>query len=224
VIVMMSAIENSLVFIAEWGTWILAGLILLVSLGLWRLGRGRRFLIPRGWTGKLGAAVLALVALVAGFGLFLLLGPLAPVLADLRRLDAMVGQAAPDLAFKEVAGGAPRRLHDLRGKVVLVNLWATWCPPCRKEMPALDRLQSAYRDRGLVVVNLSNEDEETLRKFAAEHPMGTLYVRADELGWLDAEGRPLTFVIDRQGVIRGWVTGDREYEEFAEMVQPHLGV
>ncbi|HVR98412.1 MAG TPA: TlpA disulfide reductase family protein [Thermoanaerobaculia bacterium] len=219
---MMQIIERSLVFIAYWGAWVLLGLILLSLVGLWRLGRTGRFFLPAGWLRRAGALLLLVFTLAAGLGLFLLLGPIGPTLAEVRRVHGMVGQPAPDVAFEQVVDGSARRLHDLKGQVVLVNLWATWCPPCRKEMPALDRLQSAYKDRGLVVVNLSDEPRELLQKFIAEHPMSTLHARTSQLGWLDVPGRPLSLVIDGEGVIRECVVGDREYEFFEEAVQPYL--
>lgn len=220
---MLQLIENSTIFIAYWGTWILVGLVLLSLAGLWRLGRSGRFFIPAGWPRRAGALLLLVLTLVAGFGLFLLLGPMSPVLAEIRRVHGMIGQPAPDVAFEQVADGSTRRLHDLKGQVVLVNLWATWCPPCRQEMPALDRLQSTYKDQGLVVVNLSDEPRELLQEYVDEHPMSTMYVRASKLGWLDVPGRPLTLIIDEEGVIREHITGGREYEFFEEKVRPYLG-
>lgn len=66
--------------------------------------------------------------------------------------------------------GRPVHFADLRGKVVLLNFWATWCPPCRKEMPAMERLHRAYRERGLVVLAVTAQDASPLdevKRFAA---------------------------------------------------------
>ena len=72
----------------------------------------------------------------------------------------------PDLAFED-ADGKPRKLSDWRGRTVLVNLWATWCVPCRKEMPALDRLQTKLgnKDFEVVAINIDTHDPEKPRNF-----------------------------------------------------------
>ena len=218
----MERIERLFPLIAQWGIWILGGLLLLALVGIWRLGRGRRFLLPAGWAGRLGSAFLALLTFVAGFGLFVLLGPARPMMAEVRRIHGVVGEKAPELAFQRVADDSPQRLGDLKGNVVLVNLWATWCPPCRKEMPELNRLQKEYGGKGLVVVTVSDEERDQLRKFAAEHPFTTVNAYAADLGWLNVPGRPLSVVIDREGVVREVIIGSRGYGEFEAMVQRYL--
>lgn len=71
----------------------------------------------------------------------------------------------PDFAFKLVADDSPRSLADYRGKVIVLNLWATWCPPCREEMPMLERLQERYGKEGVVVIAVSDESTEQQAKF-----------------------------------------------------------
>lgn len=214
--------ERALPLIAAWGAWILAAVLAVALLGIWRLGRGRRLLLPARWTGRLGTAGLLLVGLGSGAALCALLGPMRPMLDQVRRIEGTVGRPAGEIAFRQVADDAPRRLSDLQGKVVLVNLWATWCPPCRKEMPEIDRLQKAYADRGLVVVTLSDEERGRLLQFAAGHPLTTLNVYARQLGWLDVGGRPLSMVIDRRGIVRECIIGGRDYAAFEAKVAKYL--
>lgn len=109
--------------------------------------------------------------------------------------------AMPAVALTDVSGH-PIDKASWTGKVVLVNFWATWCPPCRKEMPDLDALASEFRDRGLVILALSNEPEAIVRAFVAAHPVHYPIL-------LDANGRvgealkidsiPKSFVYDRTG-------------------------
>ena len=106
--------------------------------------------------------------------------------------------------------------------MVLINVWATWCPPCRGELPGINRLQQAYAERGLVVVTLSNEERDLLLRFAADHPFATLNVYASRLGWLDVPGRPLSMVIDRAGVVCECLIGARTYEELSAKVAKYL--
>ncbi|MHB8766457.1 MAG: peroxiredoxin family protein, partial [Deferrisomatales bacterium] len=76
-----------------------------------------------------------------------------------------VGRPAPDFALKGL-DGVEVRLADLRGKVVLVNLWATWCPPCRHEMPSMVALYGQLRDQGLEILAVSEDtDLDALRRF-----------------------------------------------------------
>ena len=217
---MEAVLERLIPVLFLWGAWIAAALLVLALFGIWRLGRTWKI---RRWPGRLATVLLILLALAAGGGLFLLLGPLSGQMAEGRAVYAKVGQEAPDLAFRQVSDDAPQRLHDLRGKVVLLNLWATWCPPCREEMPSLERLQKEHGDKGLVVVTVSDEDRETLRKYIAEHPPATLQVYdpaiAKELGF---QGRPLSLVIDREGTVREAVIGSRSYEAFERKVLPLL--
>lgn len=213
---MIETIDRMIPLIAIWGLWIAGGLLAAALLGMWRLGL-------KNWPRRIGSGALALTALALCGVLFLILGPMAPSLAESRRLADGVGQPAPDLTFHEVGTGAPRRLSELRGKVVLVNVWATWCPPCRKELPDLEKLQADYAGQGLVVLTVSTEERELLQAFAAEHPLRTLNAYSSTLGWYDAPGRPVTFVIDREGRLRDYMTGGHPYEEFAAAVRPYLG-
>jgi thiol-disulfide isomerase/thioredoxin len=218
----MSFLERNLVLVAQWGT-IATGLLLAATLiGIWRLGQGRRLLVPATWSRRSASALLLVLALAFGSALFLLSGPLRPMLAEIRRLQSLIGQPVGDLAFRQVADGAPRRLQDFRGQVVVVNLWATWCPPCRAEMPDLNRLQRDYQGRGLAVVTVSDEPRETIQGFAAKQPFSTTNVFAEKLGWLDVPGRPLSVVIDKDGKVREMFIGARDYGTFEAAVRPYL--
>ena len=139
-----------------------------------------------------------------------------------------VGEQAENFSFRLVESNKRRSLQEYRGEVVLINFWATWCPPCLKEMPELSRLQEAYRDEGLVVLTISDEAREKLQAYDAEPPLQTVN------GYLPASttlsppfdrmraGRPLSFIIDREGVIRRIVRGARDYAFFEQAVSPYM--
>ena len=83
-----------------------------------------------------------------------------------------VGDRAPDFVVQTLAGGA-KRLSNYRGRPLLVNLWATWCPPCIEEMPVLNRLQESYRDGGLIVLGIAGDEDvsavgEFLKKYSVK--------------------------------------------------------
>ena len=109
--------------------------------------------------------------------------------------------------------GGQTTLSDLRGQIVLVNLWASWCLPCRAEMPAIERVYRSYKDLGLEVlaVNATNQDSvDAARAFVQERGL-TFPVLLDRTGSVSAaynlRGLPSSFFIDRQGVIRSVVIG-----------------
>ncbi len=104
--------------------------------------------------------------------------------------------------------GEPFRLTDHRGEVVLLNIWATWCPPCRYEMPHLQILHENFSDEGLRVVGVSIDSEgaeRAIRQFLEELEVTFLVLRdpADRVsGIFGAYGVPLTLLIDREGIVR----------------------
>ena len=103
--------------------------------------------------------------------------------------------------------GADVKLADFKGKVIVLNYWATWCGPCKVEIPDLVALQEQYRDKGLVVLGVSQDDDpETLRGFAGTWKMNyPVLVGRDKPDLLDAQGAlwglPTSYVIGRDGAI-----------------------
>jgi len=123
----------------------------------------------------------------------------------------------PDLAF-ETLDGKPAKLSDLEGKVVVLNFWATWCAPCREEMPSLDRLQAAFDPRAVVVVALAVERSapERIKAFLDEAGVGRLAVYRDPTAAtsraVGLPGLPATLLIDREGREVGRVLGTAEWD------------
>ncbi len=117
---------------------------------------------------------------------------------------ARIGSFAPDFALQD--SDRKVTLSQFRGQVVVLNFWATWCPPCIEETPSLVRMQARLKDKGVVVVAVSiDEDDAAYHKFLKDYGVNMVTVRdaarkASSLygtfGW------PETYVIDRSGVIR----------------------
>lgn len=112
-------------------------------------------------------------------------------------------------------------LRQLTGKVVLVNFWATWCPPCRKEMPDLDAIYGELRDKGLVILAISDEDREKVASFVAEHKVSYPILldpgrRVNDL--FIVRGIPKSFVYDRSGHLVAESIDMRTRKQFMEML------
>jgi len=126
------------------------------------------------------------------------------------------GSAAPGFDLPSLDGKAVD-LASYRGKVVVLNFWATWCPPCVAEMPSLERLHRTLGPEGLAVVTIStDEDEAALRAFVKEHAL-TLPVLRDPGGRGPASayhttGYPETFVLDRSGALLQHTVGPAEWD------------
>ena len=127
---------------------------------------------------------------------------------------------APDFTLSTLSG-ASLSLAALRGKVVLLNFWATWCVPCRKEMPAIEALYQRYKDRGLEVLAVSLDKGSTSVVEAFVKEVGVTYRVALDPSWATARtygvrGLPTTFLIDRTGNVVLRELGERDWMEEAK--------
>jgi thiol-disulfide isomerase/thioredoxin len=131
-------------------------------------------------------------------------------------------QPVPEISFQD-ADGQPRTLGNFAGRVVLLNVWATWCAPCRKEMPTLDRLQAELGgpDFEVVALSVDRKGPEVVSKFFEEIGIEHLALNIDAsskaMFTLGAFGLPLTLLIDREGREVGRVNGPAEWDS-PEMV------
>jgi len=186
----------------------------------------------RGWIAALGAAALVVsafsiyidqrspspdrnsVSAATQGGVFSLLDKRAPL---------------PDVSFVD-GGGRPVRLSDFRGKTILLNIWATWCAPCRKEMPVLDRLQTKLGGPGFEVVALSIDrgGAVAVKSFYEELDIKELRIYVDATAQatsdLRAIGLPTTLLVDPQGREIGRKVGPAEWDspEVVKLIRKYL--
>jgi len=127
----------------------------------------------------------------------------------------------PDLAFED-GDGKPKKLSDWRGKTVLVNLWATWCVPCRKEMPALERLQTKLQGPNfeVVAINIDTRDSDKSRNFLKEANLTRLGFFNDQKAKVfqdlksvgRALGMPTSVLVDAKGCEIATISGPAEWD------------
>lgn len=161
--------------------------------------------------------ILAGIAALFGFGAGLLIAasanqpaapvslPAAPVMQFLRE-----NEPAPDFEL-QTFDGRTVRLSDFKGRPVLINFWASWCPPCKEETPDLIAAYNELRDINAVFIGVGTQDDtDKLRQFADEYQIPYLVVE-DPLGKVSNQyrvlGMPTTFLVDQQGILRKVING-----------------
>jgi peroxiredoxin len=118
-----------------------------------------------------------------------------------------------------LVGGSAFRLADQRGKTVLINFWATWCPPCREEMPALERLYRQHKDQGLVLIAVSiDADAKVVPPYVKASKLTfpiALDPKAEVANKYGVRALPSSFVVDRQGTMTALALGPRVWDNDA---------
>jgi len=133
-----------------------------------------------------------------------------------QRAVVRAGDEAPNFQLRDMNGRVVA-LSDLRGKVVLLNFWATWCGPCRIEMPAMERLYRAYsrKDFEILAVSTDPQGAAVTRPFQQEHRLTFPILHDSDFRVGLAYGArtlPMTFMVDRRGIVRQQIFGARDWE------------
>jgi peroxiredoxin len=144
-------------------------------------------------------------------------------------IDELVGKKAPDFVLKDM-NERPVSLSSLKGSVVLINFWATWCPPCRGEMPSLNKLYKEYGNKGLVVVAVSTDrSASSVRDFLGKHPVD-FSVLMDSDSKVSRQFKvfslPTTFLLDKNGTVLQRYLGEEEWDSDAirSQIKTALGI
>ena len=181
------------------------------------MGEGKPVGTPRWWRRHLTANNLFLAAMI--FALAFLMARRQGVVLDLPPMQVKApGQRtveAPEFALADLMGSRVR-LSDHQGHVVLLNFWATWCAPCRAEMPSMEKLYQAYRDRGLVILAISGDRTSRSSVEAFVQELGVTFpILLDPAGEVFAQygvrGLPTSYLLDRQGRIVSAEAGARDW-------------
>jgi cytochrome c biogenesis protein CcmG/thiol:disulfide interchange protein DsbE len=128
-----------------------------------------------------------------------------------------VGSDAPEFAAIDLRANRPVTLADYHGKVLLINVWATWCPPCIREMPSIERLHQRFKDTDFRVLAVSIDEDAADKVLKFANDLGVTFdILHDQSGAIQGiyqtVGVPESFIIDRDGVIVKKVIGDSEWD------------
>lgn len=138
------------------------------------------------------------------------------VVAKAAGFEVRVASPAPELKAHDLTG-ASKTLTDYRGKVVVLNFWATWCPPCQREMPSLERLRMQMKGRPLEIVAVSSaETPEEVNAYLAKMKLGfpiLLDTDSSNTRRWKVFALPTTFVLDTEGQVRHVLTGPTEWDQ-----------
>jgi thiol-disulfide isomerase/thioredoxin len=171
---------------------------------------------------------LCVLGLCAGFNMPARAADLVPVLPQFNAFNPP--RDVPDLIFKD-KDGAVHKLSEYRGQLMLVNLWATWCLPCRAELPALDHLQTAFKKTGFRVIPISFDDPKDGDKIIAffhEKNIQNLPIFRDPdirvMAKLHPDGLPTSYLLTPDGKAVGMVEGiaDWDGQEAANLIEAYL--
>ena len=179
---------------------------------------------------KLIFVVVLIVAGAAGFGLqrMLINQDNQNLAAEIPAAIDVIGQARPEFALQDIEGKM-RNISEWDGKVLLVNFWATWCPPCKKEIPDFMALQDQYGEKGFQIIGVAIDDEESVKDFA--DTLGMNYpIMAAELAAMEIARRygnrigalPFSTFVDRSGTIQHTKAGELSKAETEKIIQSLL--
>jgi thiol-disulfide isomerase/thioredoxin len=200
-----------LAFLFDHSVVVFGGAILVLGAVMWVAGRPSRW-----WKWLVHAGAVGVIA-VSVAALWFFAG-----------VERALDHRLTTLEFTEYGSTTPHRLADYRGKVVLVNYWATWCPPCRAELPDINRVVDAYRGRNVVFLALTDEDAGVIRKFTEKYPIRATVARftSDKpSGGLAAfvyQGRPTTMILDATGRVSRRMIGMQTYQRLNEAIRAAL--
>lgn len=202
--------------------WIRIGAIALLVYTLFTMIRPmirRKYIVPKNkkeW-GSLGSDVFSLAA-----GVFLLFILQKNYAAPMDAVMQYKSKPLPAFQFRNLSNSTEESLQQYADNVVILNIWATWCPPCRAEMPELDELQKKYPDK-LKVLAISDETDEKIRQFLSTHPFGFTtgsFTSSNDL--LESiNSRPVSILVVK-GKVEDIVVGARGYSFFSDWVLPYI--
>ena len=216
-------VANNMKYIIEWGQIIIVALILIAALLLYMIERKYKAFYPKRIFSFLGSVVLIAVLLICTFAFVSVTDLKLRFTGIVDGLETIKGKKASGLTFNLVSNDSIKNIEEYRNHVVLVNYWATWCPPCIHELADLNKLQETYMEKGVTIIVISNEDRDQLLKFNKKDPFKVVSGYLATFNWVDmGSARPITFLINKDGTIEDYFTGSYDYKFFESQIQKYI--
>lgn len=166
--------------------------------------------------------IFLLINITIGSILFMINFPLKPMVTSLAKVQRSIGEHLEDFAFTTLSDNQSHTLADYQGKVLVLNFWATYCGPCLQEFPDLHKLENRYQGR-VEVLALSDEEPDHIRRVIQKLDAPSQVGRYSNEKWMNLESfRPVTIILDKDGIIREYTFGRNSLEEFNKMVIKYL--
>lgn len=206
-------------FFEAYGNLVLLPLIALVFLSDYLVKRKHWKKVQIKWAFR---TVLFIVNIVLGSVLYMINFPLKPMVSSLAKVQRSIGSHLDAFVFTTLNDKQIHSLADYQGKVVVLNFWATYCPPCLEEFPDLKTLEKIYSGR-IEVIALSDEDPDLITHKLPQMNSPSIIGYYSNEKWMNLESfRPVTIILDKDGIIREYKFGRNSLEEFRQMVDVHL--
>jgi len=185
--------------------------------------------LMKGKTTVVFVILAGVIALAAGVGLSMYMNK-SPAKTESTEIKStsIIGSKRPDFTMADVEG-SQHSISEYDGKVLIVNFWATWCPPCRREIPAFIALQEKYQDKGFTIVGVALDSQQAAIDYV--DPMGINYpILVGEMEGIavsQAYGNrlsvlPYTVIIDRKGIIQHAFAREITLKEAEKLIKPFL--
>jgi peroxiredoxin len=171
------------------------------------------------------SALIATFAVIAFIGGLSVSGLLSSPLAKAKQENQAL---LPDFSLPDLSG-KEHRIKDWQSKVLVINFWATWCPPCLKEMPEFEALNKEFSEKGLQIIGIALDDAEPVKEFIASHKITYPILMGEDRGMKIAHDLgnivntvPFTVIVDKNGVVIKGQMGTLTKEELLKIVSPLL--
>ena len=222
---MRDFIAHNAKFVVEWGQFVLLILIIFCVFCIYKIVIVEKYSIISKLR-KLSVLLFCLfIVIFSILGIIGLSHERPHTLTVLNKFDEIKNKKAPSLSFKIILDDEEKNIQDYFGNVILVNFWATWCSPCLKEIPDFNRLHTEFKDKGFVLISLSDESRKTLIDFTSQNPLVTVSGYVENYQWLDINLgtiRPVTFLIDKKGKVLEYYTGAYNFDFYKKKIVPLL--
>ncbi|WP_422103980.1 TlpA family protein disulfide reductase [Winogradskyella sp.] len=208
------SIAEYAMFFDHYGNYVLIPVIILVFITDWKVAKSKLSHLKK----KVIRTSLTISATVLAILIFLINVSFKPMISSMSKVDQAIGTEMVHFEYLNIDSQHIETLETYKNKIILLNFWGTFCPPCIKEFPDLKRLESEFPE-DLVVVAISNEPPEHIEKFITRVPRPSIIGFQENYSWINPEKfLPVTIIIE-EGIVKERFLGRKTYEELVAIVK-----